>query len=92
MRKTLIVPLVAAAVIGLMLFGCDNEPARVTAPSTESRQAAKPAGMAVGLERAMAVQNQHNPRLMAIPDVVGTAIGLGANSNPAVVVLPRHTA
>lgn len=47
------------------------------------------AGAGVGLARAMAVQNQHTPRLLAMPDVVGTATGLGPAGTPAVLVLTK---
>ena len=47
------------------------------------------AGAGVGLERAMAVQDQHTPRLLAMPDVVGTATGLGPAGTPAVLVLTK---
>ena len=44
------------------------------------------AGTAVGLERAMEVQNKHTPDLMAIPNVVGTAVGFGPDARPVVMV------
>ncbi len=47
------------------------------------------AGAGVGLARAMAVQNLHTPRLMAMADVVGTATGLGPAGTPAVLVLTK---
>ena len=84
MKKTFAVLLVLTIALGLVWFGCDMEPTRVTEPATEIEQAAKPA--VVGIERAIAVQNQHTPGLMAIPDVVGTAVGLRADGIPAVVV------
>ena len=40
-----------------------------------------------GLQRAVQVQERHTARLMALPEVVGTAIGLDAQGQPAVQVL-----
>ncbi len=74
---------------GLVWLGCSNEPANVTGPGSESQQIAKLTPGAVGLERAMAVQNEHTHGLMAISGVVGTATGLGPNGTPAVLVLTK---
>jgi hypothetical protein len=41
------------------------------------------------IQAVMAVQNRHTKRLMANPDVVGTATGLTASGKPAVVVLTK---
>ncbi len=41
---------------------------------------------AAGLVRAIAAQEQHTPELLAIPGVVGTAVGLGSGSVPVVKV------
>ncbi|HUT89101.1 MAG TPA: hypothetical protein VMY37_06380 [Thermoguttaceae bacterium] len=40
-----------------------------------------------GLQKAMQAQERHTARLMALPDVVGTAVGLDAQGQPAVKVL-----
>jgi len=40
-----------------------------------------------GLQKAMQAQERHTARLMAMPDVVGTAVGLGAQGQPVVKVL-----
>jgi hypothetical protein len=39
------------------------------------------------IERAIAAQNRHTPRLMSIPGVVGTAVGLNADGKAVVRVL-----
>jgi hypothetical protein len=39
-----------------------------------------------GIQAAMAVQNRHTPGLMAIPEVVGTAVGLNETGEPEVLV------
>ena len=47
------------------------------------------AGAGVGLARAMEVQDRHTPRLLAMPDVVGTATGLGPAGAPVILVLTK---
>jgi hypothetical protein len=47
---------------------------------------AGPPGSPPGLARAIAAQEAHNPQLLSLPGVVGTAVGLGADSVPAVKV------
>ena len=86
MRKIFAVLLIAALAVGLVWFGCGKEPTGVTAPTTESELAAKLSGIPPGIERAMAVQDQHTPRLMAIRGVVGTATGLDADGDPVIKV------
>jgi hypothetical protein len=87
MKKTFAALLLLTIVLGLVWWGCDMEPTRVTELSTEIEQATKPA--VVGIERAIAVQNQHTSALMTIPDVVGTAVGLGTDGTPVVMVLTK---
>jgi hypothetical protein len=41
------------------------------------------------IQAVMAVQNRHTKKLMADPDVVGTATGLTASGKPAIVVLAK---
>ena len=89
MRKTFVVLLVAVLAVGLVWFGCGKEPTSVTAPTTESEPAAKLSGIPPGIERAMAVQDQHTDRLMGIRGVVGTATGFGPEGKPAVLVLAK---
>ena len=48
--------------------------------------AAPPPGGPPGLERAIEVQEEHNPQLLSIPGVVGTAVGLTADSNAAIKI------
>ncbi len=42
------------------------------------------------IQGAMAVQNRHISRLMAIPEVVGTATGFNEAGRPAVIVLAKN--
>jgi hypothetical protein len=48
--------------------------------------AAPPPDGPPGLERAIATQEAHNPQLLAIPGVVGTAVSLTADGQPAVKI------
>lgn len=41
------------------------------------------------VQEAMAVKARHTPRLMALPDVVGTAVGLTETGQPAIVVFAK---
>lgn len=43
-----------------------------------------------GIKAAMAVQDRHTPRLMALPQVVGTATGVTDAAEPAVLVFVRR--
>ena len=44
-----------------------------------------------GIRAAIAVQDRHTRRLIAIPDVVGTAVGLTETGQPAVLVFLKGT-
>jgi hypothetical protein len=48
--------------------------------------AAPPPGGPQGLARALAAQEAHNPQLLAVPGVVGTAVGLTADGKAAVEI------
>ena len=76
-------------ILFIVVIGCERYNPFEPVSEQESGQAAKIAGAAVGIERAMAVQNEHSPGLMVIPDVLGIATGLRADGKPAVVVLTR---
>ena len=89
MRRTLLILFVAAIGMGLVWLGCSNEPANITGPASELQPTAKPIGGPPGLARAMAAQEKHTSRLMALPDVVGTATGLGPEGRPAILVLTK---
>ncbi len=43
-----------------------------------------------GLERALGAQQAHNPRLLSVPGVVGTAVGLTGEGRPAVRVFTER--
>jgi hypothetical protein len=59
--------------------------AMLALPATTVNAAPPPDGPP-GLERAIAAQEAHNPQLLAIPGVVGTAVGLTADGQPAVKI------
>jgi len=89
MKKTFLVLIALALSFGLVWFGCDMEPSRVSGPDTETQQVGKIALPPVALERVMAIQNQHTPKLLEIPGVIGTATGLGPDDTPAILVLTK---
>lgn len=78
----LILPLLGLVIA---LAGCDQR----RMPFESGEEGPSLAGIGVGLERAMEVQDKYTPGLMALADVVGTATGLGANGTPVVLVLTR---
>jgi len=43
-----------------------------------------------GVQAAMAAQNRHNPHLLALPDVVGTATGVDEAGKPAIKVFTKR--
>jgi hypothetical protein len=44
-----------------------------------------------GVQAAMAAQHRHNPHLLALPDVVGTATGVNEAGKPAIKVFTKRT-
>lgn len=87
MRNTLVLVLLVALAAGLLWLACSEPSSRLTAPEGGIQPVAKPTGLPPGIERAMAAQEAHNPRLLGLPGVVGTAVGLAADGTPAVLVL-----
>jgi hypothetical protein len=83
--KFLIRLLVSCLFLALAFSGCQDK----QQPFEAGSEGPSLAGAGAGLERAMEVQKQHTPRLMALPDVVGTATGIGAAGTPAVLVLTK---
>jgi hypothetical protein len=72
----------------LIWVGCGGQQGDVTAPLSPS------AGVSVealrqGLGPAIAAQERHTGRLLAIPGVVGTAVGFTRDGRPAVKILTR---
>lgn len=89
MRKVIAILLFALMAAGLVWFGCSKENNTVTAPVIQSQQAAKLVDLPENLQKATAALQEHNPQLLVIADVVGTAVGLGADGTPVVLVLTK---
>lgn len=84
MKRYLLFSIALALLFSMAWLGCGTDTGPV-APQEEP--ALEPAAKLTGLARAMEVQNRHTGTLMALPDVVGTATGLGAEGSPAILVL-----
>jgi hypothetical protein len=89
MKKTFLVLIALTLAFGLVWFGCDKEPSRVSGPDIENQQLMKAAQLPVAFERVMNIQKKHTSKLLEIPDVIGTATGLGPDNTPAVLVLTK---
>lgn len=69
----------------VLWMGCESDiPSKPGAAEETTVYSAPPQNV---IDRVMAIQDRHTPRLMAIPGVVGTATGLGPGGQPAVLVL-----
>ena len=76
------------ALATLVWTGCSDSP---TEPSAPARQPAPrfSASMSNDVQRAIAAQERHNARLLAIPGVVGTAVGILPNGKAGVRVFVK---
>lgn len=82
--RFLLVLLVAALAFGSFV-GCSKEESPAAPPSGRTdllMNASNPS-----FQRAMAIQDKHTTKLMANPDVIGTATTIGDDGNPAIMVL-----
>ncbi len=80
--------LIPAAALLLVAWGCSEAPDGTTAPEI-------PVTPAVGirdLAQVIAVQERHTPQLMRRAGVVGTAVAIGTDGEPVVLLLAQHTA
>lgn len=75
---------VLAGILGLLLGfqGCSNDDTALTTPITQAPQDNTP-----DLRGTMVIQERHTPALMASPDVIGTAVTLGEDGQPAILLL-----
>ncbi len=73
-----------ATIAGLIWLGCYGEQAELTAPESGIR------AVQDVLRPAMNVQDRHTERLLAIPGVVGTAVGLRADGRPAIKIFTAY--
>ncbi|MFO7610565.1 MAG: hypothetical protein R6X35_15490 [Candidatus Krumholzibacteriia bacterium] len=62
--------------------GCSNEDSAPTTPVTQAPQDTGP-----DLRATMVIQERHTPVLMSAPDVIGTAVTIGEDGQPAILVL-----
>ena len=78
----------ALALATLVWTGCSDSP---TEPAAPARQLAPrlSASMSGDVQRAIAAQERHNARLLAIPGVVGTAVGILPNGKAGVRVFVK---
>jgi len=67
----------------LLLFGVI---VALLASTAVTVYAAPPEGGPPGLDRAIAAQEAHNPQLLSVPGVVGTAVGLNGEGEAAVKI------
>ena len=89
-RSLLSTSLLAVLVLSLSLVwsGCENS-ADITAPGvseTQETPAFTPDNMPQ-IQSVMRIQDRETPRLMELPDVVGTATGLGDDGQPVIQIL-----
>ena len=82
--SVLLVLLVVALAFGSFV-GCSKEETPAAPPSGQAdllMSAANPM-----FQKAMAIQEKHTSKLMADPDIIGTATTIGDDGNPAIMVL-----
>jgi hypothetical protein len=84
--RYLLILLVVAVAAGVLVVGCSDTGREPTAPDLSSQQlllrAAHPR-----MQSAVAVQELYTRKLLADPEIVGTAVGLTDKGEPAVLVL-----
>jgi hypothetical protein len=76
---------VAIALAAALWIGCGREQGGPTAPETEHLNLSRQQD----LGRAIAAKESHTDRLLAIPGVMGTAVGLTASGDPAVLIFTK---
>lgn len=85
-RGYLLVLLATAVAVGVLVIGCSDTGDDPTAPDRISQQpllsAAHPR-----VQEVAAVQELHTKKLIADPEIVGTAVGLNEKNEPAILVL-----
>jgi len=78
--------LVVVTALAVGFWGCSNTSDNPASPQ-ETIQASSFNIRSPQVQSVMAIQNRHTARLMADPEVIGTATGLTDNGRPAVLVL-----
>jgi len=82
-------PVAIAGIAVLVWFGCARDQHDLTAPRNGPPSLSPSRGQQPDLGPAIAAQERHTDRLLAIPGVVGTAVGLTADGRPAVKIFTR---
>jgi len=72
---------------GLFWTGCSKDRDTISTPDTQVTEAVKLTRTHPLVVAAIDVQSRHTPALMAMPDVVGTAIGATEDGRAAILVL-----
>jgi hypothetical protein len=82
---------VFAVLVGLALGGCARDEQNLTAPRNQAPSAAAAAEQQPDLRLALAVHGRHTMRLITLPGVVGTAVGVRADGRPVIRILTKRT-
>ncbi len=82
-------PVAVAVIAVLVWFGCARDQRDLTAPRNGLPSLSLSRGQQPDLGPAIAAQERHTDRLLAIPGVVGTAVGLTADGRPAVKIFTK---
>ncbi len=83
-RTTVLRFLVVATFAGLLWAGCTGDQTQPTAPDAQT------AALLQDLRPAINVQTRHNDRLLAIPGVVGTAVGVAEDGRSTIKLYTRE--
>lgn len=76
----------ALAIVGLVWYGCARDQREPTGPGTQPPTLSLQGAQGQDLGPAIAAQERHTGRLLAVRGVVGTAVGLRADGRPAVKI------
>src|SRR3989442_1057023 len=88
-RMTLRVVAMFTASVVLALWGCTRDEHEVTAPTNHASSLSVVSGQQPTLDSALAVHRRHTFELMAIPGVVGTAVGFTADRRPTIEIFTK---
>jgi len=94
-RRTTLGLVLAVASVAVLIAGCGREQGNPLSPTTAADLGAIKSGAELTLaspavQAIAAVQDRHTADLMSIPGVVGTATGLDANGDLAIMVMTEH--
>ena len=87
LSRSRLVACAAVALVTVASFACSDDPSNsITGPQLSAGGTGQP-----DVQAALAAQERHNPRLRAIPGVVGTAVGLNPAGKAVVRVFTAHS-